>query len=67
MLLVCWCVWLLLVVWWLVVCGPGVAERRRVARENAYVLEMIREFGGGVPFRDAPKGACLSRNFFPVA
>ena len=35
-----------------------VAERRRVARENAYVAsEMIREFvGGGVPFRDAPKG-----------
>ena len=35
-----------------------VAERRRIARENAYVAsEMIREFvGGGVPFRDAPKG-----------
>ena len=35
-----------------------VADRRRVARENAYVAsEMIREFvGGGVPFRDAPKG-----------
>ena len=35
-----------------------VAQRRRVARENAYVAsEMIREFvGGGVPFRDAPKG-----------
>ncbi|MFC2346482.1 MAG: hypothetical protein ACFNLK_02020 [Scardovia wiggsiae] len=35
-----------------------VAERCRVARENAYVAsEMIREFvGGGVPFRDAPKG-----------
>lgn len=34
------------------------AQRRRVARENAYVAsEMIREFvGGGVPFRDAPKG-----------
>lgn len=35
-----------------------VAQRRCVARENAYVAsEMIREFvGGGVPFRDAPKG-----------
>ena len=34
------------------------AQRRRVARENAYVAsEMIREFvGRGVPFRDAPKG-----------
>ena len=34
------------------------AQRRRAARENAYVAsEMIREFvGGGVPFRDAPKG-----------
>ena len=35
-----------------------VAQRRCVARENAYVAsEMIREFvGGGVPFRDAPEG-----------
>ncbi len=34
------------------------AQRRCVARENAYVAsEMIREFvGGGVPLRDAPKG-----------
>ena len=47
----CWCGGVCACCW----CA---AERRRVARENAYVAsEMIREFvGRGVPFRDAPKG-----------
>ena len=45
-----------------------VAQRRRVARENAYVAsEMIREFvGGGVPFRDAPKGVRAAVSYYDL-